>query len=88
MQTFKNVACKKLKLPIELVSKYRQWLVEVHGYSQEDMPLEGKEYAKAGLVCICSTGVRWREIVSDEFDQKIRHAKLRCDPCIDGDGHV
>jgi len=26
MQTFKNVACKKLKLPLELVEKYRQWL--------------------------------------------------------------
>jgi len=54
-------------------------IVEVHGYSVEDMPLEGKEYARVGLKCVYPTGVRWREIISEQFDQHVKHAKLRCD---------
>ena len=50
MQTLKNAVVKGMKMPVELVKTYREWLIHEHGYNPEDIPDEGKEYSKPGTV--------------------------------------
>ena len=82
MQTFKNAVVKKLGLPMDLVKPYRQWLIEVHGFKTDEIPIEGKAYAKPGLKCVYPTGLRWRELINDKYDMKVKHARIRAEQAL------
>ena len=82
MQTLKNVAIKKLGLTNDLVKPYQQWLIEVHGFRPDEIPVEGKDYAKPGLKCVYPTGLRWREMINEKYDRKLKHARMRAEQAL------
>ena len=82
MQTFKNAVVKKLGLPMDIVKPYRQWLIEVHGFKTDEIPIEGKAYAKPGLKCVYPTGLRWRELINEKYDMKVKHARIRAEQAL------
>ena len=76
MQTLKNAVVKGMKIPVELVKTYREWLIHEHGYNPEDIPDEGKEYSKPGTVLIYPSGKAWHARVSKKYNKYVEQAAV------------